>query len=65
MAPSVKRPTLDFGSGHDLMVHKIEPSVGLCTDGMEPAWDSPSPPLSAPSLLSILHALLLSLCLSK
>ena len=27
MAQSVKRLTLDFGSGHDLKVHEIEPSV--------------------------------------
>ena len=25
VAQLVKRPTLDFGSGHDLMVHEIEP----------------------------------------
>ena len=29
---SVKRLTLDFGSGHDLTVHEIEPRVRLCTD---------------------------------
>ena len=33
MAQSVKRPTLDLGSGHDLTVHEIGPHVGLCTDG--------------------------------
>ena len=43
---SVKRPTLDFGSGHDLMVGGFEPRVGLCTDTVEPAWDSVSPSLS-------------------
>ena len=32
MAQSVERPTLDFGSGHDLMVSEFEPRVGLCTD---------------------------------
>ena len=37
---SVKRPTLDFSSGHDLMVHGFEPCIGLCTDRTEPAWDS-------------------------
>ena len=50
VAPSVKRLTLDFGSGHDLMAH----GIGLCTDSAGPAWDS----LSAPSLLA--HALSLS-----
>ena len=38
MAQSVKHPTLDFGSGHDLMVCEIEPRIGLCTDSIEPAW---------------------------
>ena len=32
--------TLDFGSGHDLTVCEFEPCVGLCTDNVEPAWDS-------------------------
>ena len=38
----VKRPTLDFGSGHDLLVRGIEPLVGLCADSVEAAWDSVS-----------------------
>ena len=41
----VKHPTLGFGSGHDLTVHELEPSLGLCTDSMEAAWDSVSLPL--------------------
>ena len=40
---SVKRPTLDFGSGHDFIAHEIKPCVGLCTDSTEPGWDSLSP----------------------
>ena len=48
VAQSVERPTLDFGSGHDLMVRGMEPCVWLCADSVEPAWDSPSPSLSAP-----------------
>ena len=40
VAQLVKCLTLDFGSGHDLMVCEIEPSVGLCADSAEPAWDS-------------------------
>ena len=35
MAQSVKCSTLGFGSDHDLMVHGIEPDVGLCADNME------------------------------
>ena len=46
-AQAVKRLTLEFGSGHDLMVLGIEPHIRLCPDSTEPAWDS----LSAPSLL--------------
>ena len=52
MAQLVKRLTLDFGSGHDLMVHEREP-LGLCADSVERAWDSVSlsvPPLLVPSL---------------
>ena len=37
MAQSVKRLTLDFGSGHDLVVPEIKPCVQLCTDSAEPA----------------------------
>ena len=59
VAQSVKHPTLDFGSDHDLTVREFKPLVGLCADGMEPAWDS----LSAPPLL--MHTLSLSLSLSK
>ena len=48
VAQLVKYLTLDFNSGRDLMVCGIEPCIGLCADSMEPAWDSLSPPLSAP-----------------
>ena len=41
--PSVERPTLDFGSGHDLVVREFEPRVGLHAASVEPAWDSLSP----------------------
>ena len=30
VARSVKRPTLGFGSGHDLTVPEFEPRIGLC-----------------------------------
>ena len=46
MAQSVKRPTLDFGSGHDLEVCEVESCVGLHADSGQPAWESLSPSLS-------------------
>ena len=45
VAQSVRHLALDFGSGHDLMVHEIEPQV-------RSAWDSLSTSLPAPPLLS-------------
>ena len=48
MAQSVKHPTLVFGSGHDLTVREFEPRIGLLADSVGRAWDSLSPPLSAP-----------------
>ena len=56
VAQSAERATLDFGSGHDLVVRGIEPLIGLCADSVEPAWDSLSPSLS----LRLLHSLSLS-----
>ena len=53
-AQSVKRPTLHFGSGHDLTVGETEPCVGLCPDSTEPAWDS------LPVCLSVCLSLYLS-----
>ena len=47
MAQLVKHQILDFSSGHDLMVCKFEPRIGVRDDSTEPAWDS----LSASSLL--------------
>ena len=49
----VRHLALDFISGHDLMVHGIKPHAGLCISSTEPAWDSPSPSLSAPPLLML------------
>ena len=43
---SVKLPTLDFSSAHDLMISEFKPCVGLCAGSAEPAWDSLSFPLS-------------------
>ena len=53
MAQLVKCLTLNFGSGHDLMVGGMEPRVRLYTDSMEPAWDSLSLFLSAPPALML------------
>ena len=47
-AQSIKRPTLDFGSGHNLTFYEFEPHIGLHADSAEPDWDSFSPPLSLP-----------------
>ena len=48
MAQSAECPTLGFGSGRDVTVCGLEPRVGLCTDSLEPAWDSLPLPLSRP-----------------
>ena len=45
MSHLLSHPTLDFGSGHGLVVHGFEP---LHAVGVEPAWDSLSSSLSAP-----------------
>ena len=37
--------TLDFGSGHDLVIRESEPQSGLRPDRAEAAWDSLSPSL--------------------
>ena len=42
----IKHLTLDFSSGHDLMVCETVPLVGLWADSVEPRWDS----FSLPSL---------------
>ena len=65
MAQSVKRLTLDFGSGRDLRVNGIEPHVGLCAGSMEPAWDSLAPSVFAPPLLTRVLALSLFLKTNK
>ena len=52
MAQSVGCLTLDFGSGHDLMVHEFELLVGICADSSEPgACFRLCLALSAPPLL--------------
>ena len=60
-----KHLTPDLGLGHDLMVHEIEPHVGLRADSVEPTWDPL--PLSAlsPTLFTChVHLPCLSLSLS-
>ena len=57
VAQSVRPLTLDFGSRHDLMVCGIKPLIGLCTDSIEPPWDSLPPLLSAPPLLMCTYGL--------
>ena len=53
MVQVVKHLTLDFGSGHDLVVCGFEPHVGLCADGVEHAWDLLSPCLPLPCSFSL------------
>ena len=75
VAQSVDHLTLDFGPGQDLTVHEIEPQVGLFTDSIEPAWNSPSLclclcvclclSLSVPPLLARVCSLTLSLKINK
>ena len=64
MAQSIKHQTLDFGSGHDLAVHEIEPRIRLCADSKEPVWNSLSP-LSLCPFLALACALSLSLSQDK
>ena len=40
MAQSIQGLTLDFSSGHDLMMGETEAQVGLRADSADPAWDS-------------------------
>ena len=57
---SVERTTLDFGSGHDLTVHGIEPQIGLSTDSAEAARDSLSLSLLLPHSFAPVRTLSLS-----
>ena len=60
MAQSVKPPTLGFGSAHDLTLREIKPPVGLSADSREPAWDSFSPFVSAPTPVTCVYTRTLS-----
>ena len=51
VAHLVECPTLDFGSGHGLLIHGIKPHITLRADHAEPTWDSL--PLLVPSLRAL------------
>ena len=53
VAQLVKRPTLDFSSGHDLIVRGFGHCTGFCVDSAEPAWDSHSLCPASPTPLAI------------
>ena len=59
MVQLVKHPTLDFGSGHDLMVLRLSPVSGS-TLGVELGEDFLSHSLSASPLLMLSLSLFLS-----
>ena len=68
VAQSIKHSTLDFGSGHDLMVHEIEPHKPrsrVCADSREPAWDSLSLSWDSPLFLPLPLVLSFSLKINK
>ena len=60
VAQSVKCPTLDFSSGHDVTVCEFEPRVRLQANSVKPAWDSLSLSLSAPPPLMLALSLKIS-----
>ena len=55
MAQSVKLPTLDFGSGHDLRVREFEPHTGSVLATLS-LLEILSLPLSAPPPLAHPHS---------
>ena len=57
VAQSIKHPSLDFGSGHDLTIHGIEPCLGLGADSAESASLSLSLCLSLPLPNSLFFSL--------
>ena len=65
MAQSVKPPTLNFGSGHDLTVCEIKPHIRLCADSVSLLGISLSPFLSISLSLCLSPKLALDLSLSK
>ena len=65
MAQSVKRPTLDFGSCHDLMIREFKPHIGLCVDSVDPGCGSNSLSLSLSAPPTCVLSLSLSLQINK
>ena len=61
VAQSVKHPTLDFSSGHDLTVQELQPHIGLCADSAQSLLGVLSLHLSVP--LPRLHVCALSVSL--
>ena len=57
VAQSGRRPTLDFGSSHDLTDCELESRVRFCAVSTEPAWDSLFSSLSAPLSLKLVLSL--------
>ena len=53
MAQSIKRLTLDFGSGHDLRVRGFKLHIGFCGVSMWSLLGILSLPLSAPAPLVV------------
>ena len=53
----VKLLTLDFGSGHHLMVREFEPHVGHGAEGVGPACTSPSSSPPHPGMHPRSHSL--------
>ena len=64
MAQLVKGQILDLGSGHDLWVVRLSPTLGS-TLNMEPVQDSLSLPPSAPPLLVCFFSLKINKSLKK
>ena len=60
VAQSAEHLTLGFGSGHDLLIHGIEPCIRLCANSMEPALDSLCPFLCPCPACTCMCMLLLS-----
>ena len=65
VAQAVKCLTLDFGSGHGVMVQETEPDIGLHTDSTESAWDSLFLPISLCPSPAPTHILSISLSQNK
>ena len=65
MAQSIKRPTLDFGSGHNLMVCEMERRVGFYTDSTARSLLGISLSLSLPFTLCLSPTHTRSLSLNK